>query len=50
MLLRHYVTSVNIKSFPSFWAIACKDPAGGGLFIALSHSNWNNYIYVNGGF
>ncbi len=25
---------------------ACEDPAGGGLFIAFSHSSWNNETYL----
>ncbi len=40
MALRHYVTSVNIKKFSRLVGyIACEDPAGGGSFIALSHSS-----------
>ncbi len=34
MVLRHYVTSVNIKRLSRLVAIACEDPAGGGAFIA----------------
>ncbi len=40
---RHYVTSVNIKEESRLIGyIACEDAAGGGSFIAFSHSSWNN--------
>ncbi len=41
---RHYVTSVNIKKLSRLVGyIACEDPAGGGSFIAFSHSSWNSF-------
>ncbi len=43
MALRHYITSVNMKKFSRLVGYsACEDPAGGGSFIAFSHSSWNN--------
>ncbi len=41
---RHYVTPVNLKEVvpASILYIACEDAAGGGSFIAFSHSSWNN--------
>ncbi len=49
MSLHHYVTSVNIKVSRLVGYISREGAAGGGSFIAFSHSSWNNYTYFDGG-
>ncbi len=47
MALHHYVTSVNIKKLSRLVCyIAHEDAAGGGSFIAFSHSSWNKWRIV----